>query len=101
MNRHVQVKNELQVLEEEITQLEQQNVEFDRIIAYMNTDARIERESRLKLGLQKSGESVLVVPLQEASELATQPLPTVSDPQGSNPRNWWKYFFSSETSSTI
>ncbi|OGY79915.1 MAG: hypothetical protein A3B74_01535 [Candidatus Kerfeldbacteria bacterium RIFCSPHIGHO2_02_FULL_42_14] len=96
INRRAQVKNELHVLEAEITQLEQQNTDLERMIAYMNTDARVERESRSKLGLQKPEESVLFVPSQVMPVLTSEPLKTQDNADVSNPRKWWGYFFSVE-----
>src|SRR3990167_2622157 len=95
--RRVEVNQEVTSLQDEITQLESRNAELDQLIAYLNTDARYEKEARIRLGLQKPGESVLVVPEQETAAAAAALAETADDAGAyadvGNPRRWWYYFF--------
>ncbi len=74
----------------------------------MQTESFIEREARLKLGLKKPGETVVVLRDEQdqtlsAEEDSTDPLHYVIDPTTGesgqseadigNPTKWWYYFF--------
>lgn len=83
------VQREIDRLKAELAALEQQNEELERLISYLETTEFVERESRVKLGLAKPGERVIIIPRNEgAAEVAGE-----GGNAESNPRKWWQYFF--------
>lgn len=100
---------------DEIGKLESQQKRLNDAMAFLNTDFFAEREARTKLGLQKPGEQIVVVPedqlatpKSEATEKAPKKaprlagLPTVTTTSSDgvttpveqkNPTQWWGYFF--------
>lgn len=88
--RSHQVNAEVTQLQDQISRLNKQNQDFNDLIKYLNTDTFIEQEAKLKLGLKKEDENVVIIP---NSEINTKiDLPT-SQTQASNPQKWWQYFF--------
>jgi len=101
--RKHQIEGEVKKLQEELTQLEQNNIELSGLIQYFNSDTFKEEQARLKLGLQKPGESVIAV-LGESTGTATeeggQLIALAQKSEGeqlSNPQRWWNYFFKIST----
>ncbi len=90
------INQEIASLQNEITDLRQNNIEMRQLVDYFNSTAYIEDKARTDLGLKKDGENVVVVP-DNAKDLllATR---TGADAQAaekvvSNPQKWWSYFF--------
>lgn len=87
--RRSEVEREVEALKAELRQSEGSNDELRRLIEYFSTPEYREREARLRLGLQKPGENVVVVPgVGEAAGV----LPPTS-PALPNWRLWYNYFF--------
>ncbi len=91
-----EIDQEIKESEQEIARLETKNSELRELLSYLDTDAFLEQEARLKFNMQKPGESVMVVPGvsgdgQNKKELAAL---TAEDKFRSNPGKWWDYFFS-------
>lgn len=94
-------------LKEQAEGLSARNIDLSQLKTAMQTSTFIEREARLKLGMKKPGETVLVI--QEAQPSAgeqseddlmdaSDPLDLVLDGKESevaiaNPSKWWYYFF--------
>lgn len=100
--RTIEVNDQIASLQQEADALGSQNQDLSKLIAYLNTDARYEREARERLGLKKPNESVLVVPDRSGTgssltETDAQASSEISDPVGffSRPVRWWEYFFPS------
>ena len=96
-----QVQGEIRELETKISELEHRNVEIGSLINYLESDEYKEEQARLKLGLQKPGESVITVlgASTESETISTESLAYniyVSDDTKTNPQRWWDYFFSVE-----
>ena len=96
-----QVQSEIQELETKISKLEYRNVELGSLINYLESDEYKEEQARLKLGLQKPGESVITVlgastksEIVSAESLAYNT--NTSDDTKTNPQRWWDYFFNVE-----
>lgn len=93
-----QVQNEISELETEISELEHRNVELGSLINYLDSDEYKEEQARLKLGLQKPGESVITV-LGVSTESEIVPVESLAynthtlDDTKTNPQRWWDYFF--------
>lgn len=95
---------EITTLQNEAESLVTRNIEISELKTAMQTESYIEREARLKLGLQKPGETVVVIQDDSNGEntlSGTDP----TDPLGymleevdvdsavANPTKWWYYFF--------
>ena len=95
--RRWEVRQEIQKLEEQIAELQNQNTELSGLVAYFQSDYYKEQEARLKLGLQKEGESAISVPIAGGSAGVGGQTTTASDSsdndQLSPPQKWWNYFF--------
>jgi len=98
--RRWEVHREINKLQDEIAYFERHNTELSGMIAYFQSDYYKEREARLKLGLQKEGESALTVPIttQLNSETETETTSDKNQTQrlASLPQKWWDYFFANE-----
>ena len=96
-----QVQGEIRELETEISELEYRNVELGSLINYFESDEYKEEQARLKLGLQKPGETVITV-LGVSTESETISAESLAynthtlDDTKTNPHRWWDYFFSVE-----
>lgn len=84
------VNSEIKDLQAEISRLEKQNQEFGQLVEYLNSDIFIEQEAKLKLGLKKEGENLVVIPQQS---LPAQTEDQKNNEKSSNPVKWWSYFF--------
>ncbi|MBI4256934.1 septum formation initiator family protein [Candidatus Uhrbacteria bacterium] len=103
---------EIAKLQSQADELAAQNIDLSELRTAMQTESYIEREARLKLGLKKPGETVVVVQEEEpgTTELetgnASDPLDLVLDDQAisvgvANPTKWWYYFFDKNTFNTL
>jgi len=84
------VNSEIEQLKKEIVQLDKQNQEFGQLINYLNSDTFIEQEAKLKLGLKKEGENLVIIP---EKELNVEKKAAMQEQNLSNPAKWWSYFF--------
>ena len=94
--KRYQVNREVETLKAEIAKLETGNRDLSDLISYLQTDFFAEQEARLKLGLQKPGEKVAIIPSAETGvgpELAISSGEEYNEKTLSNPRKWWRYFF--------
>ena len=91
INRRLVLKKEFFNLENQINLLEIENQQIVKEIEQMQTDYFKERQARLKLGLQKPGEQVVVIQDNESSE--TESKIKYLGKKISNFRFWWSYFF--------
>lgn len=98
--RQQALRDEIGRLQGRADELAARELELFALTSSLRTESFIEREARLKLGLKKPGESVVVV------RGAADAIP-VADPEGggaqpsggdvANPAKWWYYFFDRET----
>lgn len=92
------INQEIKKLEEEIEILESRNSELSKLIEYLNTNLYIEEAARIKLGLQKPGESVVIVPNeifneQDEKKKENSQVNNKTILEQSNASKWWDYFF--------
>ena len=87
--RRYLINQEINNIKAEIAKLENKNLEISQLIDYLKTDDFVEREARLKRGLQLPGESVAVITSAQKSSVETV------SPQANqaNPAKWFNYFF--------
>ncbi|MCH7492578.1 septum formation initiator family protein [Patescibacteria group bacterium] len=98
MIRKYQIESEINELQNEVSRLEDNNIELNSLITYFQSDSYKEEQARLKLGLQREGESVITVlgvaageDSDSSQDSATNNL--ANDNIVFNPQQWWDYFF--------
>jgi cell division protein FtsB len=84
------VSAEVVQLQTEINRLKNQNQDFEQLVKYLNTDTFIEQEAKLKLGLKKENENLIIIP---DSEIPTKGDIAANVKDKSNLEKWWAYFF--------
>ncbi|HBO99678.1 MAG: putative membrane protein [Candidatus Uhrbacteria bacterium GW2011_GWF2_41_16] len=107
--RHYTIQQEIHRLQVQAEELGAHKLEIEQLAQAMQTEAFIEREARLKLGLRKPGEEVVVI--EEKKETSTPgsiESPLIRDgttPSTStvlaNLKKWWYYFFDHQTFESI
>lgn len=106
--RSYEIQKEIDKLTTQAEELSARNISLAQLQTAVQTESFIEREARLKLGLKKPGEEVVIIQefvpphreqsLQNASGNEEDPLnfvlnPTAPTPQVANVTKWWYYFF--------
>jgi len=96
--RRYEINREINQLETEISQLEERNLDLDELIEYFNTNSFVEKEAREKLGMQKEGETMVIINNDNQVIINNQPVEasgqSVSGSEElTNPQRWWNYFF--------
>jgi cell division protein FtsB len=96
VERH-KINQEIKNLDQEIKKLESHNTELAKLAEYLNTDLYIEEAARVKLGLQKPGESEVIVPddifTQGEKKEGNLTSPDKRSLGEKNTVKWWNYFF--------
>jgi len=88
--KYFTIKKEINNLEKDIEKMEKKNLEMSASLEYLNSEFYKEKETRLKFGLQKPGEKVIIlVPSKNQEEIEVVP----SLRRESNLIKWWRYFF--------
>ncbi|MEK9152772.1 MAG: septum formation initiator family protein [Patescibacteria group bacterium] len=86
---------EISRLQRAADDLQAKNTEIGALSERFLRPDMIEREARLKLGLQRPGESVIIVKESPTASVASFSTGVASAPAGervSNMRKWWAYF---------
>jgi len=105
--RSREIQSEISKLQTQADTLAARNIALSELQTAIQTESFIEREARLKLGMKKPGEEVVVI--QEGKveegiedldgpEVKSDPLDLVLDDQAgqlriANSTKWWYYFF--------
>src|SRR3990167_10666708 len=79
------------LLENQVQTLKESNDELKAKILYYQTPSYLEKEARSKLGLQKPGEHVVIVPSAKPKQ-TTAPQKETQKNQP-NWQTWWEFFF--------
>jgi cell division protein FtsB len=112
--RNYSIQKDVAELRQTAKQLEARNLEIAEMHTQMQTESFIEKEARLKLGLKKPGERVIVVqedgegqaPEREENtanaagreEATFEQASDRDDKQSiSNAKKWWYYFFDQQS----
>ena len=93
--RRLGIRREQQQLTRQIAELESRQTELTGLLDRLKSESFQERQARLKLNVQRPGETTVIVPDDSASIDATtgvRSAPTTAST--SNPVKWWRYFFS-------
>ncbi|MCX6740407.1 MAG: septum formation initiator family protein [Candidatus Parcubacteria bacterium] len=88
--RNYRIDSDIVLLQDEIAHLNKQNRDFEELVKYLKTDTFIEQEAKLKLGLKKENENLVIIP---NSEILASEENKVVEENKSNPEKWWAYFF--------
>ncbi len=102
-----QIEQEIAGLQRQADALSADNTQIDQLQKALQTESYLEREARLKLGLEKPGEHLVVVQDKSADGPAFQgldqlagggapgsaPAAVPAAARVSNPVRWWDYFF--------
>lgn len=102
INQH-QIDQQIENLEREADRLTEENREIGALLDSWSSSNQLEKEARIKLGLQKPGEKVVIVVREEQASSSRQAVEADYRKKGNsivavtktnfNPLNWWKYFF--------
>lgn len=84
IRRNYELQREISAVEESNKLLEQSNLELQYQIAYFETELYQDKAARAKLGLQAPGESVIILPKEEA----TKKVEEKAKPKRSNFAQW-------------
>lgn len=84
------IEEEIARLELEADKIEEKNGELASLVERMTDTDFAEREARLKLGLRRPGEQVIVIEPETDKSAEAQPQ---SEELVGNPERWWYYFF--------
>lgn len=110
--RNYQIQREIHALQTQAEALSARHLEIQQLTQAIQTESFIEREARLKLGLSKPGEQVVVIgetggrsgtatgaeSLEAVETLLATPSLEQNDPRSvANFRKWWYYFFDKPT----
>lgn len=94
VNKKYVIDQEIADLEKEIVDLETSNKDLKGFIGYLESDQFLEEQARLKLGLKKPGEEVIVLKNEASStEMSEEELARQRQENLTNPERWWEYFF--------
>jgi len=104
--RSQDIQKDIDALQVEADELATKNMAIKEFYTAMQTESYIEREARLKLGMKKEGEDVVIVQRAEKGEEVEKgeeggdendPLGLIinenSTQKLANPTKWWYYFF--------
>lgn len=90
--RSRQIDAEIRSLKEEADRLQVRNFQVSSLEASLQNGEYLEREARLKLGLRKEGEQVVVLRKEEAPTASPAVQAAAQEPAWSNPKKWWTLF---------
>jgi cell division protein FtsB len=90
VHRNYQLGHQIDELNAQINLLEAQKQELAYTIQYYQTDSFHERDARAKLGLQKPGEGVVIIP---GDSPGPQPAPAAGDAKAAAHHSNWQLWF--------
>lgn len=83
------IEQEITDIQNEISDFENKNQDLKEMINYFQSDASLEEQARLNLGLKMPGETVVVITDEDSDPLSSDP---VARPKIANWRKWLQYF---------
>lgn len=102
--KQYRINKEISELKQEISDLQNKNVDLKKFVSYLESDQFAEEQARLNLGLKKPGEELTVIktaagdiPAGTSSGATIFNIPGYEkikpEARESNPRKWLNYFF--------
>jgi cell division protein FtsB len=93
--RRLSIRQDQQRLSRQIAELESRQDELTGLLDRLKSESFQERQARLKLNLQRPGETTIIVSEDgTSSETTTGVHPAPTAEPTSNPVKWWRFFFS-------
>ncbi|NCN07428.1 hypothetical protein GW933_01915 [Candidatus Falkowbacteria bacterium] len=101
VNRH-QIDEKIKQYRVDVDRLEKENSEISQLIDSWTTSRQLEKEARLKFGLRKPGENVVLVvrdnnlnnnTIDQNSEVLGGVVVSRDNINDPNYKKWWLYFF--------
>jgi len=92
------VDHEIQDLQTQVSSLQGRKLEIGSLLDRLNSAEVLDKEARVRLGMQKPGEKVIIVRSPDANspndpQAAALELSSTANPdQRSNPQKWFAYF---------
>ena len=99
VHKKYEVSQEINRLEERREELVHENEQLGDLLEYLKTDSYKDKVARESLGLQKEGETVIVIDEEESVQVEEEfwnPEEETADKQVAylpNYKKWWNYFF--------
>lgn len=87
------LENEIKKIQEEIYQYEKNNEELKEFLSYLESDQAIIEKARVNLGLQREGESVVVIKNKKIETDLNNNNKNEHKDNVSNFKKWLNYFF--------
>lgn len=87
-----EIEKEINDMKQQVAQYQSQSQDFNQMINYLQSDASLEEQARLNLGLKKPGEQVAVISYPEIATAINGTSTNNATGQSSNWRRWIKYF---------
>jgi len=92
-NKKYRINQDVKNLEAEIVNLNEESLELENIIQYLDSDQFVEEKARLSMGMRKPGESMVVITNLD-KEINGFNENNNNDLDKNNFIKWYKYFFS-------
>lgn len=111
--RNKTIQSEIHTLEQQVVALTGENSKIGELQSALQSESYIEREARLKLGMKKPGEQVVVIQDSESQMNGNSGPGSSTDPLGlvisdeeeieklANSSKWWYYFFDKSVFKTL
>ncbi len=102
INRKYQVAEEIKKTKEKQVDLRSENDRLADLLEYLKTDTYKDKVARKDLGLQKEGETVVVIEEDEEAAVPEENLLTLVEKEEEvstyvpTYREWWDYFFANK-----
>ncbi|MCK9438902.1 MAG: septum formation initiator family protein [Patescibacteria group bacterium] len=93
LSRKKIIEDEIKKEKENISLYEKDNEELQGLISYLSSDQAAEENARVNFGLQKEGETVVVVKIPSKSETEESNVGNENETRTSCFRKWYNYFF--------
>lgn len=90
-----EIDKEIQNIEDKINQLQTENIKFEELIKYFDSQAYAELKARSELSMQKPGEAVVVITNDSLAreKMVIDSKDDAEEKEISNPKKWFRYFF--------
>ncbi len=93
LNRKKLIDEEIRKEKENIGRYEKDNEDLQVLISYLNSDQAAEENARINFGLQKEGETVVVVKIPSKNESEILNNEKKAETTNSCFKKWYDYFF--------
>lgn len=93
IRHNASLKTEISQLEKEVNQLKEDKEELTYRLQYYQTDAFKEKEARAKLGLQKPGENLVILPRETQADKEAEAAKAKPKAKVPNWILWWRFLF--------